>query len=219
MRWKRTRQSHRERQDPEQRATKQADLDMLEFAAASGEIDLYYLDEAGFSQWSATGYSYFFVGEQKRMEQTKRRGRRVSILGLWQPLKCFTYGLSIGGFDSKSYIKMMDEQAKQANQAFQQAGRIRVIAEDNGPIHTSAAVQAKQPEWEAQGLYIFFFAKYCSEMNPIELEWQHLKKDEIAGRMFEDELDLAYAVMDGVDARAKAHGHTVERFRFRAEDT
>ncbi|AUB44390.1 Transposase (plasmid) [Nostoc flagelliforme CCNUN1] len=29
--------------------------------------------------------------------------------------------------------------------------------------------------------------KYCSEMNPIELEWQHLKKDELAGRMFDDE--------------------------------
>jgi hypothetical protein len=190
---------------------------MLELAAASGEIDLYYLDEAGFSLWSTTGYSYFFVGEQKRMEQTQRRGRRVSILGLWQPLGSFTYGLSIGGFDSQSYIKMMDEQAKQAAQVFEQTGRIRVIAEDNGPIHTSAAVTAKQPEWEAQGLYIFFFAKYCSEMNPIELEWQHLKKDEIAGRMFEDELDLAYAVMDGVDARAKAQGHTVERFRFKKE--
>ncbi|WP_442853960.1 hypothetical protein [Anabaena sp. WA102] len=29
--------------------------------------------------------------------------------------------------------------------------------------------------------------KYCSEMNPMELEWQHLKKDELSGQMFEDE--------------------------------
>jgi len=28
-------------------------------------------------------------------------------------------------------------------------------------------------------------------VNPIELEWQHLKKDELAGRMFDDELELA----------------------------
>ncbi len=219
MRWKRTRQSHRARQDPAHRATKQAELDLLELAAASRDIDLFYLDEAGFSQWSATGYSYFFVGEQKRLEQTKSRGRRVSILGLWQPLESFTYGLSIGGFDSESDIKMMDEQARQSAQVLQATGRSRVIAQDNGPIHTSAAVQAKQPEWEAQGLYLFFFAKYCSEMNPIELEWQHLKKAEIAGRMFEDELDLAYAVMNGVEARAKVQGHTVERFRFKAGST
>ncbi|MBS9385884.1 hypothetical protein [Aphanizomenon flos-aquae] len=24
-------------------------------------------------------------------------------------------------------------------------------------------------------------------MNPMELEWQHLKKDELSGQMFEDE--------------------------------
>jgi len=35
-------------------------------------------------------------------------------------------------------------------------------------------------------------------MNPIELEWEHLKRDEIAGRMFDNELDLAYAIMEGV---------------------
>ncbi len=37
-------------------------------------------------------------------------------------------------------------------------------------------------------------------MNPIELEWQHLKKDELSGQIF-DKLDLVYAVMDNVKAR------------------
>ncbi len=40
--WKRSRVSHRDKQDPQQRAIKQADLDMLELAAAVGEIDLLY---------------------------------------------------------------------------------------------------------------------------------------------------------------------------------
>ncbi|MEO3704643.1 hypothetical protein [Trichormus azollae] len=48
---------------------------------------------------------------------------------------------------------------------------------------------------------MFFLPKYCSEMNPIELEWQHLKRDEITGLMSDDELELAYAVIDGVDTR------------------
>ena len=85
MRWKRTRQSHQDKQDPQEREKKQADLEMLEWAAGVGEIDLLYLDESGFSQWSKTSYSYYAKGEQKRMEQTHRRGRRVSILGIWQP--------------------------------------------------------------------------------------------------------------------------------------
>jgi DDE superfamily endonuclease len=194
---------------------KQADLDMLIWAAAAGDIDLGYLDESGFSLWSPVSYSYFFVGEQKYLEQTKRRGSRVSILGIWQPSVEFDYGLVKGGFNSLGYIKMMDAQAKAAVAVFEQTGRIRVIAQDCGSIHTSLAVRAKLPEWEAQGLYVFYFAKYCSEMNPIELEWQRLKEDEIAGRMFEHELDLAYAVIDAVDARAKVGGYTAERFKFR----
>lgn len=40
-------------------------------------------------------------------------------------------------------------------------------------------------------------------MNPIEDEWLHLKRDELACRVFEDEYDLAQAIIDGVNARAK----------------
>ena len=65
-----------------------------------------------------------------------------------------------------------------------------------------------------KGLYIFFLPKYCSEMNRIELEWHQLKTHELARQMFEDELDLAYAVIDGIEARGQSGGYTTERFRF-----
>jgi len=51
-------------------------------------------------------------------------------------------------------------------------------------------------------------------MNPIELEWQQLKRHELALQMFEDELELAYAVMDGVEARGQEGKYTTERFKF-----
>lgn len=187
---------------------------MLQWAAAVGEIDLLYLDESGVSLWMPVEYSYFFVGEQKRMEQTSRRGQRISILGLLQPLVSFVYGLVVGSFDSNRYITMMTEQARQAKLIFEQFGRIRVIVQDNGSAHTSQSVQAKWAEWEASGLYFFFLPKYCSELNPIETEWHQLKTHELRGHMFEHELDLAYAVMAGIDARAQAGGYPVERFRF-----
>jgi transposase len=85
-RWKRTRHSHRRKQDPVQKALKQADLDTLKLAAQEGHIELKYLDEAGFCLWSPASYSYSRIGEPKRMEQTPNRyGNRISILGLWQP--------------------------------------------------------------------------------------------------------------------------------------
>jgi len=54
-------------------------------------------------------------------------------------------------------------------------------------------------------------------MNSIELEWQHLKKDELAGQMFEDELELAYAVINGVKARGKKGNYATKRFKFSSE--
>jgi putative transposase len=183
---------------------------MLELSAAAGEIDLKYLDESGFCVWSEPGYTYYFKGEQKRLEQTKHRGRRLSIIGFLQPLISFVYGLVIGGISRKSYIEMMEIEATEA----QKTGRTRVIVQDNGSIHRCLEVQKLWSKWENMGLYIFFLPAYCSEMNPIELEWQHLKKDELCGQIFDDELDLAYAVMDGVKARGEKGNYSTERIKF-----
>lgn len=214
MIWKRTRHSHQGKQDPVEKAKKLADLEMLQWAAAVGEIDLSYLDESGFSLWMPAEYSYFFQGEQKRLEQTSRRGKRISILGLLQPLVGFIYGLVVGSFDSERYITLMDEQAHQSRRVFESSGRIRVVVQDNRPIHTSKLVKAKWAEWETCGLYFFFLPKYGSEMNPIETEWHQLKTHELRGQMFEHELDLAYAVIDGIETRAKVGGYQAQRFRF-----
>lgn len=51
-------------------------------------------------------------------------------------------------------------------------------------------------------------------MNKIELEWQQLKKHEISGQMFDDEINLAYAVIDGIDARGERNNYRTERFKF-----
>jgi putative transposase len=104
-------------------------------------------------------YSYFFRGEQKKLEQTSRRGRRISILGLMQPSLSCIYGLVVGGFNSERYIKMMDTQASCAQTEFEHSGRIRVIVQDNGPVHTSKAVQAKWSDWRAARTLSLLFAQ------------------------------------------------------------
>ncbi len=54
---------------------------------------------------------------------------------------------------------------------------------------------------------------------PIELEWQHLKKNELAGQMFDDELQLAYAVIDGVQARGETGNYSTQRVKFNSNST
>ncbi|NET35727.1 MAG: IS630 family transposase, partial [Cyanothece sp. SIO1E1] len=56
-------------------------------------------------------------------------------------------------------------------------------------------------------------------LNPIETEWHQLKTHELAGQMFEDELDLAYEVIDGVQARAESGGYKAERYRYPSQLT
>ena len=49
---------------------------MLEWAGAVGEICLKYLDESGFSLWAEPVYTWAKEGKQKRIEQTKKKGKR-----------------------------------------------------------------------------------------------------------------------------------------------
>lgn len=179
---------------------------MLEMASAAGEIDLLYGDESGCCLWSEVGYSYYFLGEQKRQEQTKKKGKRLSIMGLWQPLVSFFYGLVLGSMKSEEFIAMMNQQATIANET----GRMRVIVLDNGSIHVSKMVKEKYKEWESSGLFLFFLPPYCSQMNKVELEWQHLKEDELAGQMFDSEQELACHVIWGLESRGEQGGHKVE---------
>ena len=47
-------------------------------------------------------------------------------------------------------------------------------------------------------------------MNPIELEWEHLKGDELVGQMFESESELGYQVTRGLEARGEGNGSHLE---------
>ena len=175
---------------------------------------LKYLDESGFSQWTPVSYSYSKVGQQKRLEQTSRKGQRVSILGLWDPDASFDYALSMGGFNGERYLEVMDWIAAKANATFIQTGTLTFVVQDNCSIHKSKAVQQRWPTWRRQGLILLFLPPYCSELNPIEGQWHQLKTHEIAGRMFEYEDDLAEAIVDGMIDRSERGGYELDRFIF-----
>ncbi len=159
-------------------------------------------------------YSYSRIGTQKRLEQTERRGKRISILGLWEPHKQFEYALALGSFKSASYIQVMDWIANKAQTMLNQTGRLTVVVQDNGSAHTSQVTRQQWQRWQENGLLLFFLPPNCSEMNLIEAEWHQLKTHEIAGRMFEDEYDLALAIISGMASRSMAGNYALERFKF-----
>ncbi len=174
-----------------------------------------YLDETGFCLWSGLAYSWSIMGEQKRQEQTDTRGRRLSLVGVWEPGVGMTYALALGSINSKRYIKFMEGQAQQAQRRLRSRGQLTVIVQDNASSHKSKAVQACLPRWEEMGLVFFQLPPYCSEMNPIEIEWGKIKAYGVRGRMFENEYDLALAVISSVRARGEVAGYRIDRWNFK----
>jgi hypothetical protein len=154
------------------------------------------------------------VGTQKQLAQVPTRGNRISLLGLWQQDNTFEYALAQGGFDGESYIKVMNWIAEKAARSLVETGRLTVVVQDNCSIHKCDIVQQHWQRWQDQGLVLFFLPPYSAQMNRIEEQWHQLKAHQIAGPMFEDEYDLAMAVIKGMETRSQTGGYTLERFRF-----
>lgn len=213
-RWKKTRISLKGKQKEKEFLSKKRELETLKRYEEEGYIKLKYLDEAGFSLWSPASYSYSKKGEQKKINPKKKRGKRLSILGIFEEKKGFEYGLRMGGFKSESYIKIINWQAEKAEKNWQKTGQITVIILDNYTVHKSKEVQKYLKTWRKKGLEFFFISAYSPELNLIESEWHQLKTHELSGRMFDDEYDLAMAIIEGIEKRSQRNQYVCERFRF-----
>lgn len=150
----------------------------------------------------------------EKIQQKKKRGKRLSILGIFSQKESFEYGLKLGGFKSKSYIEMLNWQAKKAEKTMKETGQITVIVLDNYSVHKSKEVKKNLEAWRKKGLEFFFISAYSPELNLIEPEWHQLKTHELSGIMFEDEYDLAQAVIEGIEARATKNNYVCQRFKF-----
>ena len=89
-----------------------------------------------------------------------------------------------------------------------------MIVLDNCSVHRSQLSKQQQQRWQQQGLILFFLPPYSPQMNRIEDQWLHLKRDELATRVFEDEVDLAQALIEAIENRGKNGRYPVERFKF-----
>ena len=190
---------------------------MLQISATCGAIRLKYLDEAGFSLWSPASYTYIKVGEQKQIRQSKKRGKRLNLLGIYSPGQNLNYALSIGSFTQDNFINILDKEAREAAQYRVKTGTDTIIVLDNYSIYKSNQVRAKEIEWQSSDLYLFFLPTYSPELNLIEGEWHQIKTHEISGRMFEDEYDLVQAVKESLTYRSAQVGYQLQHFKLNSK--
>ena len=62
-------------------------------------------------------------------------------------------GVSVANHISKSWTMKLNK----LKHEMKSTGRIRVIIQDNGPIHKSLDVQQKLPQWESQACIFSFY--------------------------------------------------------------
>ncbi len=135
-------------------------------------------------------------------------------MGLWEQDKNPEYGLIATTLNSSRYIECLDAQALKATKRLFETGKLTVIVNDNASIHKSQKVRQRYSYWEKQGLLIFYQASYHPQMNKMEDQWLHLKRDELRARVFEDECELVEEIINGMNNRGKQAGFEVERFTF-----
>ena len=166
MSWKRTRPSVSDRRDPEKFALAQDELQEFRNLEASGQIHLWFFDEAGFSLRPPTGYAWQPVGETVRIPSRKSEGlSAMGFLDLESRLHPYEFE---GAVDSEVVISVFDHFAVQNEE-------LSVVVLDNSPVHTSSRFQNRLPIWAARGVVTYFLPPYSPELNLIEILWREIK--------------------------------------------
>lgn len=128
-------------------------------------------------------------GSKSKSNRVGDEADALTFLGCGNRKFSLTLALMVGTLKSATFLKLMDWQADIAQQHLHYSGQLTVIVLDNCSVHRSQLSKQQQQRWQHQGLILFFLPPYSPQMNRIEDEWLHLKRDELATRVFEDEVD------------------------------
>ncbi len=133
-----------------------------------GYIELYFADEAGFTQQSYVPYAWQKKGETQR-RFVRNRKKRLNVFGLMSLAGHLTVCYSEQNLDAVFIKNSLDDFSSKPH------AKPYVIVLDNGSIHHAKVVQAELEKWESRELFIFYLPAYSPHLNPIEILWRFCK--------------------------------------------
>lgn len=166
MSWHRMRRvcvAHPNNQEYQEKKLQLLELQKLD---AQGEIDLYYLDETGFSLLSNVPYAWQNIGEYLGLKSSK--SKRLNVLGIVNrrgDLKSYT---SLQSINSDVIVYCIET-------FFAKVEKKTVIVVDNSSIHTEGLVYHYLSDWSERGIEIFLLPTYSPQLNLIEILWRFIK--------------------------------------------
>ena len=166
MRWRRLRQVTAKQPPADEYARKRSALAILKDLDAAGEIELYYLDETGFTLVPPIPYAWQSVGQALGIPS--QRSKRLNVLGFMHRQN------GLESYVSKQSITS-DVVATCLETFFSTVTRPTVIVMDQASIHTGQRVREMRDDWAQRGLYLFELPTYSPELNLIEIAWRFMK--------------------------------------------
>ena len=187
--------------------------------AATGQRDLYHLDECGFAPTLPTSYTWAREGTRPLVPYEAPQGRRVNVIaalaavGPAPRLVWASRRSGQGRLDSAAFLDFVARQVAElpASCDALPPGYVRprpcTIVLDNYSVHRSKVVQAAAPALAAAGVTFYFLPPYSPELSEIEPVWRHVKYTDLATRSFADGATLHAAVDQALATRAAALCH------------
>jgi len=166
MSWHRMRRDVGGEPDAIEYKEKQAQLAELKRLEDAGQINLYYLDETGFSLIPSVPYGWQNIGEYLTIKS--RRSSRLNVLGIMNRNNHLETYVSSQSINSDVVIACI-------NTFFPVVDKPTVIVTDQASIHTSDAILDQVEEWKERGITIFELPSYSPELNLIEILWRFIK--------------------------------------------
>ena len=160
------------------------ELDKLRAQAQAGEIELAYLDEAGFAQVHPNRSAWTPRGEQHRIEAP--RGKRLNIMAALLSSGTVEYAHYWCTSTAELFLGFVNDLAQKVSKPL-------VIVLDNAKIHSAAAIRPALQLLEKQGVKFEFLSPYSPELNRIEVMWRLMKHRWLAAKR-RSEAELGQAI-------------------------
>jgi transposase len=166
MLWKRMKRGLAGKPEEWEFEVKLEKLNQLKEQEKKGEIELRYLDEAGFSLTPSIPYAWQEKGS--RIILNSQKSQRLNILGMLNIRNELAYEVYVGNTTSEHIIKFLDK--------FSEKLKIKtVVVLDQASIHTSDQIIKKLEDWKEKNLEIFWLPTYSPQLNLIEILWKFMK--------------------------------------------
>jgi len=137
----------------------------------NGLVDLFFVDESGFSLSPNGFYAWQKIGEQMGIPSSSKNVQNV--LGFLSPIDAhlITYTLPEKAYmNSELFIEYIEN-------FISKRSKETALVIDRAPWHTSWAVLDKIVEWENRGLHLIYLPPYSPHLNLIETLWRKIKNE------------------------------------------